>query len=139
MARRAALPYHLQGLSEALKLEQGKSTRGKALIRKFSLPRKPTRNDGSTRHTGRSHPEEFGEFLDYCLQDVRAEQEVHTRLSSFELEGDILDGFRLDLKMNTLGVPVNREALENARGMLAKSVTNPAGTLTTSVESSQPT
>jgi DNA polymerase len=57
-------------------------------------------------------------FCDYCRQDVRVEQELHRKLTRFELTGDVLESFQFDLRMNWRGVPVNIPALRNALGIV---------------------
>lgn len=57
-------------------------------------------------------------FRQYCRQDVRTEQELHARLGRFELQGDILESFQFDIRMNFRGVPVNLAALANARSLV---------------------
>lgn len=54
-------------------------------------------------------------FCGYCKQDVRVERELHRKLKHFELKGDVLESFQFSLAMNHRGVPVNVEALTNAR------------------------
>lgn len=62
--------------------------------------------------------EAWEKFIAYCRQDVRVEQQLHQKLARFELEGDVLDSFQFDLEMNFRGVPVNREALQHALGLV---------------------
>lgn len=57
-------------------------------------------------------------FIEYCRQDVVAERALAARLAKFELEGDILDSFQFDLRMNYRGVPVNRQALRHAQKLV---------------------
>jgi len=91
LARRAALPGKLDTLSTVLGLDEAKDKKGKSLIGKFSVmqkPKKPTKKnpDGipARRIYPADEPEAFAEFVDYCMQDVRAEQEVARRLAYFD-------------------------------------------------------
>lgn len=118
MARRAAIPSSLAGCGEFLNIEKAKSTEGKALIRKFSIPRKPTKKDPRTRILPQDDREAFKRFCEYCRQDVEAEREIHKTLKAFELKGEVLKAFQFDLRMNDLGVPVNVEALRTVDGMI---------------------
>lgn len=110
MARRAALPHSLAKCAEKLGLANQKDNKGSALIRKLSLLQK----DGK-RICPTDDPEAFRQFCDYCLQDVRVEQEVHKKLKAFELKGFDLEVFQTDLEINARGLPVNIKALENAQ------------------------
>lgn len=114
MARRAALPGKLETLAATLELGQQKDKRGKALIDLFSKLQTKGKLKGQ-RVMPWDKPTEFQEFINYCLQDVRTEQAVHKRLSSFELKDQALRVWRLDCRMNDRGVPVNVEALRSTQ------------------------
>ncbi len=111
MCRRAAIPSSLEQAGEFLGIDMQKDKAGKSLIRKFSIPRRPTKNDLRTRIRPKDDPKAFREFGEYCRQDVEAEREIHKVLSPFELTGSVLDAFQFDMRMNDRGVPVNVEAL----------------------------
>lgn len=111
MARRAAIPSSLEAAGEFLGIKQEKDKAGAALIRKFSIPRRPTKKDTRTRILPQDAPEDFQRFCDYCVRDVEAEREIHHTLKAFELQGAVLDSFQFDLAMNDRGVPVNVNAL----------------------------
>lgn len=122
MARRAALPWSLGKLSEKLDLKNKKDKAGDALIRVFSIPQKKGNKklgiDPGERITPEHDPERFRQFCEYCMQDVRAEQEVHGVLWPFELTGMVLEAFLTDIEINSRGIPVNLLALENAQRMI---------------------
>lgn len=59
-------------------------------------------------------------FMEYCREDVRTEQELHSKLSRFELRGLDLDSFLFDMRMNFRGAPFNRAALEHAQSMIVE-------------------
>ena len=99
MARRAAIPASLAQAGAFLGIEQAKDSAGGALIRKFSIPRKPTANDPSTRTFPADDEAAFASFCDYCIQDVKAETEVGKALSHFELTGSVLASFQFDLSL----------------------------------------
>lgn len=121
MARRAALPHSLAKCAEKLGLANQKDNKGSALIRKLSLLQK----DGK-RIRPTDDPEAFRQFCDYCLQDVRVEQEVHKKLKAFELKGFDLEVFQTDLEINARGLPVNLKALENAQKIVGEASTKAA-------------
>jgi len=120
MARRAAIPSSLGQAGAFLGIEEEKDKEGARLIRKFSIPRKPTKKDPSTRMLPSDDVEDFQKFVDYCVQDVEAEREIHKKLASFELKGSVLDSFQFDLRMNKRGVPVNVEALAHCQDLIEK-------------------
>jgi DNA polymerase bacteriophage-type len=112
MCRLAAIPSSLAGAGEFLGIDMPKDKEGKRLIQKFSVPRKPTKNDKRTRVMPEDDPEDFQKFVDYCARDVVAEQQVYQKLQgTFPLDGWALKSFQADLAMNTRGIPVNRKAL----------------------------
>lgn len=118
MARRAAIPSSLSGAGEFLGIEKAKDKAGAALIRKFSIPRRPTKKDARKRIMPADEPEAFAAFVDYCKQDVEAEREIHQCLKAFEITGPVLQSFQFDLKMNDRGVPVNVPALARVNAMI---------------------
>lgn len=113
MGRRAALPASLEKLAEALKLGHQKDPKGKALIRKFSIPQTVGKRKGEFINP-EEEPEAFKEFTNYCKQDVAVEQEIHRVLKDFELDGVPLETFIMDMEINGRGFPVNLDALHKA-------------------------
>lgn len=122
MALRAALPGQLEKCAKELGLEQQKDTRGKALIRMFSMPQNRTKKGGKYQTRNRNLPQdfpgEFAEFADYCKQDVRTEAAIHKCLKAFELTAGPLQTFQLDIRMNHQGIPINVEGLKKAQIMI---------------------
>ena len=115
MARKAQIPDSLEMAAQTLGLDAQKDNKGKALIKKFSVPR-----DDGTFLMAADDPVAFAEFGEYCLQDVRVERGLHKRLAPFELSGIALEAFLLDIYLNDRGVPVNVPALQNASRILAE-------------------
>lgn len=111
LARKAGLRSKLMHLSEDLELEQGKLHVN--LIPFFCVP-----TPSGKRRTFAQYPEKARQFADYCLQDVRAEQEVHRRLKPFELKGSSLDTWQFTMRLNRRGIPVNVPALKNAQAII---------------------
>lgn len=69
------LPGNLDGVAKSMKLEAQKDKAGKALIRYFSIPCKPTKaNGGRTRNLPEHDPEKWEKFKAYCIQDVEVER-----------------------------------------------------------------
>lgn len=119
MCRLAAIPSSLEDAGEFLDIEMPKDKEGKRLIQKFSVPRKPTKRDPRPRIMPEDDPEDLARFVDYCRRDVEAERQIHAKLEKdFPLEGWSLDSFRLDMEMNTNGIPVNINALVHANALM---------------------
>jgi DNA polymerase len=114
MSRRAAIPPSLEKAAETLGLLQQKDSKGKALIRKFSIPQKAT---GEFIHPI-YRQDDFIAFCEYCVQDVRVEQGIHKALKHFELTGDTLAAFQADMAINSRGLPVNLPALRHAQSLI---------------------
>jgi DNA polymerase len=117
MGRRAALPASLEKLAETLNLKNLKDNKGKSLIRKFSIPQTAGKKKGEFIEP-QEEIEAFKEFCDYCIQDVRVEQEIHKTLKDFELTGFPLQTFLLDIEINCRGFPVNLDALRKAEKLV---------------------
>lgn len=110
MCRRAAIPWSLSAAGAFLNLKRAKMSDGRALIRMFCMP-PPEKIPKSW-----DPAEGWRTFRKYCMVDVEAERELYHRLlKSFRLPRDI---FRFDARMNTRGIPVNRQALQNAKGIV---------------------
>lgn len=114
LCRRAGLPPSLDKACEVLKLPHQKDAKGKALIKKFSMPDPKT----GKRTLPTDDPEAFRQFCGYCLQDVRAERALHAALKPFTPTGDLLAAFTWDLVVNARGFPVDVPALEKAQKLI---------------------
>lgn len=110
------LPMSLDGATKALKMgEEGKNSEGKALIRYFSCPVKPTKvNGGRMRNLPKHDPYKWATYKDYCRQDVAAEMGLLERLKGFELPETERLNYVLDQKINDRGVGVDVEMATNA-------------------------
>lgn len=110
------LPQSLDDVSKALNLEEkGKLSTGKALIRYFSIPCKPTKvNGGRTRNLPHDDPEKWEQFKAYCVGDVEAEREIDHRLAKYDLPGFEWENWFLDQKINDRGVLIDMDVAKNA-------------------------
>lgn len=124
LARRAALPGKLEKLAETLGLTNLKDKRGSALIKKFSMMQKAKASTKAhpeglppRRIRPEDDPEAFAQFMEYCKQDVRAEQEVARRLAYFD-EPINNANYTLHEIINARGVTVNLGALQNAQRII---------------------
>lgn len=115
-ARYCGLPGSLAGASLALNLgDDGKSRAGKALIRYFCVPCKPTKvNGGRTRNLPGHAPEKWADFVDYCVQDVVAERHIAEALEAYSIPQWERELYVLDQKINDRGVLIDTHMAERA-------------------------
>lgn len=109
------LPLGLDAVAKVLKLSEQKDNAGKALIRYFSVPCKPTKANGMrTRNMPSDAPEKWASFLEYCRQDVRTEMAIRDKISFFEIPQDEKELWYLDQKINDRGIAIDMPFVENA-------------------------
>lgn len=107
------LPMSLSAVAAVLGLGQQKDTSGKALIRYFSLPCKPTKANGErTRNLPQHDTEKWQSFKDYCLQDVAVEVAIRERLDFFKFTNFDKHLWALDQKIIERGVLADRKLVE---------------------------
>lgn len=110
-------PPHLAAVAKAMHFDEDrqKDTRGKALIRYFCLPCKPTKaNGGRTRNYPKDAPDKWEIFKEYNRQDVVVERAIRDKLVNlrppdFEHENWLIDQF-----INRNGIMVNQTLVDNA-------------------------
>lgn len=103
------LPLSLANVSEALELgDKGKLSTGKALIKYFCVPCKPTKvNGGRTSNQPHHNLEKWAQFCEYCVQDVEAEREITRILSPYTIPGDERLNYILDQEINDRGILID--------------------------------
>lgn len=95
--------------------DKQKLTTGKALIRYFCVPCKPTKANGSrTRNYPHHDLEKWALFKTYNGQDVVAEMEIERRLSVFPVPDFVQKQWETDLLINARGVAVDMDFCEGA-------------------------
>lgn len=107
----------LDATGKAIGLPQDKQklTVGKALIRYFCVPCKPTRtNGGRTWNQPWHDPDKWELFKDYCKQDVVTEHEILKRLDLFPMPEEEEHLWQMDVLMNAYGVRVDTGLIEGA-------------------------
>lgn len=117
-------PGSLEGAGAAIGLPQEKQKlmTGKALIRYFCNPCKPTKsNGGRTRNLPHHDPEKWALFKEYNRQDVEAEKEIERRLSSYPLPPQIQRQWETDLRIARRGVHVDQDMVDGALAIGAES------------------
>lgn len=113
----AGYPGGLGAIGKALKFEDDKKkdTTGKALIRYFSIPCKPTkRNGGRTRNLPHHDIEKWELYKKYNEQDVVAEMSIIDKLKSVKVPEAEWEMWRIDVLMNAGGVELDTELIEGA-------------------------
>jgi len=114
----AGLPLSLEQSAKALRLEQQKMTEGKALIRYFSIPCKPTKANGfRTRNRPSDAPEKWETFKDYCIQDVVTERAIRDKLLWVKPTERERAVWLLDQSINARGVMVDMQLVDQAIAM----------------------
>lgn len=109
-AQLGALGAALQQPEDALKMKEGK-----ALIRYFCSPCKPTKaNGGRTRNLPRHDPEKWALFKRYNGMDVIAERANDRRLAHWPVPEEIQQQWRDDVAMNARGVAVDMDLVNGA-------------------------
>lgn len=109
------LPMSLAKVAEALRLPQQKMGIGVSLIRYFCIPCKPTAANGHRERNLPSHDLDKWElFKSYCGQDVVTERAIRNKLAFFSIPEKEHRLWVLDQKINTRGVLIDREFVENA-------------------------
>jgi DNA polymerase len=98
------LPLHLEGVAQVLQLEEQKMSEGKALIRYFCMPCKPTAaNGGRTRNLPSDAPEKWEQFKAYNIRDVEVELAIRKKLEKYPIPEAEHDLYILDQKINDRG------------------------------------
>ena len=110
------LPLSLAGVSDALQLgEKGKLATGKALIRYFSCPVKPTKANGMrVRNLPHHDLEKWEEYKKYLVNDVVSEREVDVALLSYEIPASERELYILDQEINDRGILIDLQMAYNA-------------------------
>lgn len=110
-------PASLDAAGRAMDLPEDKKklTTGKALIRYFCVPCKPSNANGNrTRNLPRHDPAKWALFKEYNGQDVVTEMEIDHRLSAFPVPAFVQKQWETDLMMNARGVAADMEMVSGA-------------------------
>ena len=110
-------PASLDAAGRAMGLPEDKKklTTGKALIRYFCVPCKPSNANGNrTRNLPKHDPAKWALFKEYNGQDVVTEMEIDRRLSAFPVPAFVQKQWETDLTMNARGVAADMEMVSGA-------------------------
>ena len=103
------------GKAIGLPEDKRKMAVGKALIRYFCVPCKPTKSNGGRTWNLPEHDTDKWElFKEYCIQDVVTEYEILQRLRQFPVPEEEEKLWQMDIRMNAFGVRVDEELIEGA-------------------------
>ncbi|MCI7432430.1 MAG: DNA polymerase [Megasphaera elsdenii] len=110
-------PPHLAAVAKAMHFDadRQKDTRGKALIRYFCLPCKPTKaNGGRTRNYPKDAPDKWAIFKEYNRQDVVVERAIRDKLVNLRPPDFEHENWLIDQAINRNGIMVNQTLVDNA-------------------------
>ena len=94
---------------------------GKALIRYFCTPQRPTKTFKKKYHDPADDPDKWELFKEYNAQDVVAESAILARLSRFPVPEGEWELWRDDIRMNAFGVRVDTQLIDGALSINNKS------------------
>lgn len=97
-----------------LPMEMQKDRRGKALMRKFSMPFSPKRGKPKRKFYWWEDEADFDGYLSYNRSDVVAERNIAIKLAPYDMGDDEWELWFLDQQINQAGVPINVGMVNNA-------------------------
>ena len=103
-------PAGLEAIGKAMRLpeDEQKLRTGKALIKYFCQPCKPTKaNGGRSRNLPEHAPEKWALFKSYNLRDVETEYAIQQRLKVFPVPEEVWIEWHHDVELNARGVAVD--------------------------------
>jgi len=105
---KCGLPFSLSEVGKKLNIISKKLETGKALIKYFSCPVKPTKTNGfRVRNYPENAPEKWEEYKSYNIGDVEAEREIYFTLLEYEVPKFEQDMYQLDQTINDRGILVD--------------------------------
>lgn len=109
------LPLSLDQVSKVLDLENKKLDTGKALIRYFSCPCKPTKiNGGRTRNYPMHDYAKWNMYIEYNRYDVLSEREIFKCLEPYKIPDIERRLYVLDQQINDAGIMIDLELANSA-------------------------
>ena len=109
------LPLGLDGVAEALGLSIRKDAEGKALIKYFSMPCKPTRtNGGRTRNMPEDDMVRWAKYKSYNITDVEVERLIDVTLAPYIWPDSERANYYIDAAINDRGIGIDRTLAEQA-------------------------
>lgn len=119
MAASCGLPLSLDAATKALGFgeDTAKDARGKALIKLFSCPHKPTKTMPQERVMPQDEPEKWQTYVEYNRQDVIAERALFNTLKRFMPDEREWMFWCLDQNINDHGIKFDRTLAAAAQQM----------------------
>ena len=109
------LPLSLEKIGEVLKLDKQKMNEGKALIRYFSIPCKPTKTNGMrTRNLPHHDLKKWSTFKKYNQRDVETEMAIKKKLSAFPMPQSEWENYWIDQNINDRGILIDEVLVDSS-------------------------
>ena len=109
------LPLSLEKVGEVLKLDKQKMNEGRALIRYFSIPCKPTKTNGMRARNLPHHDlEKWSTFKEYNKRDVETEMAIKKKLSAFPMPQSEWENYWIDQNINDRGILIDESLVDSA-------------------------
>lgn len=109
------LPLSLEKVGEVLKLDKQKMNEGKALIRYFSIPCKPTKTNGMrTRNLPHHDLKKWSIFKEYNQRDVETEMAIKKKLTAFPMPQLEWENYWIDQNINDRGILIDEVLVDSA-------------------------
>lgn len=110
-ARAFAMPGKLALLSDVLDLSMKKDSDGDRLLKRFSMPRNPTKTDARLRIRPEDDPVDGPKLYSYNERDIVSEAEASSRLP--ELTPEELQHWLIDQRINRRGIQIDLPAVRD--------------------------
>ncbi|MBS5971634.1 MAG: DNA polymerase [Finegoldia magna] len=109
------LPLSLEKVGEVLKLDKQKMNEGKALIRYFSIPCKPTKTNGMRERNLPHHDlKKWSTFKEYNKRDVETEMQIKKKISAFPMPQSEWENYWIDQNINDRGILIDEVLVDSA-------------------------
>lgn len=109
-------PGKLANLGDVLQTKIRKDKDGDRLLKKFSMPRDPTKGDPRTRITPADDPPDFARLESYCDTDLDTEDEAGALMPPMEPEE--LNFWWVDQEINRRGIAIDRQGVRDCIAVL---------------------
>lgn len=111
------LPGKLEMAGKAMRLgeDKAKLKEGKALVRKFCCPSRPTKKHPHTRWLPEHDPEAWERFKQYCVRDVESERLIWNKQQAYApVPAEEWETWWIDQEINDRGVLLDPQLVEAA-------------------------
>ena len=115
-ARASSYPPALKQAGAVLRLSQQKDAAGDRLLKKFSVPRNPTKKDPRLSILPDPADPDFNALVAYCLQDINTEAELSSKVP--DLPPEELNYWLADQHINRRGVAVDLAAIADLTAII---------------------